>query len=231
MRLLGVEFRDYARFDRCFVPLDTGIRLLVGKNNSGKTSLLRALSALTALPFENPGQFSAEVARYARKQVPLPTYEMDILFDYEERDRGFFGADLGTWPSFAASSRRTWAFSFRVHPQSSSISLRGVALQFDGSRIPLVELSGNSLVQLVYDSRGVVVSRQGMAVKSYGPALSDSTQVYIYLAQGMFSEFPSLMNTRFVPAHRVVRPSLALQAQETLVDSADSLGIPSLTRR
>src|SRR6266436_4115778 len=160
MRLLGVEIRDYARFDRCFVPLDTGIRLLVGKNNSGKTSLLRALSALTALPFEKPSQFAPEVARYARKQLPLPTYEMDILFAYEVRDVSFLGADLGTLQTFAASTERTWAFSFRVYPQTSNILFVGASLRCDATQFSVIEVSGNGLLRLRYDSRGVVTIRE-----------------------------------------------------------------------
>src|SRR6267143_1215479 len=97
MRLLGVEFQNYAKFDRCFVPLDTGIRLLAGKNNSGKTSILRALSTLTALPFAQPTQIPQEITRYARKQNPFPTYEMEIFFAYEDADKSLLGADLSTW--------------------------------------------------------------------------------------------------------------------------------------
>src|SRR5712664_1232033 len=223
MRLLGVEFRDYARFDRCFVPLDTGIRLLVGKNNSGKTSLLRALSALTALPFGKPAAFSTEVARYARKQVPLPNYEMEIVFAYEESDSDFLGADLGGWPKFAAASKRTWAFSFKVYPQSSSIVLVDASLQCDATALPIIEVGPNNYVRLFYDSRGAIAKRQGRAFESAGPQLSDGTLVRTFSEEDIFSEFPDLMSTRFVHAHRVVRPNLGLQALETLADTAESL--------
>lgn len=46
MKFLGVELRRYACFDQQFVRLQPGLNFLVGRNNSGKTAVLRALPLL-----------------------------------------------------------------------------------------------------------------------------------------------------------------------------------------
>ena len=223
MKLLGVELQSYAKFDRCFIPLDTGIRLLAGKNNSGKTSILRALSALTALPFAQPTQFSPEIARYARKQNPFPMYEMEIFFAYEDVDKSLLGADLSTWGPFRNSEKRTWSFSFRVFPQSSAIRMSGVSLQLDTTSIPMTEFKEAKLIRLLYDGTGKALRGNSPQVASQGPQLPDGAAHQNFVPEEIFSAFPSLMRTRFVNAHRVVTPNLNLQALDTLRDTADSL--------
>jgi predicted ATPase len=49
MKLIGVEFDDYASFSKQFVRLDQQINLIVGRNNSGKTALLRGVSLINAV--------------------------------------------------------------------------------------------------------------------------------------------------------------------------------------
>src|SRR5271170_2937286 len=50
MKLLGFRFEAYACFDDCYLPLSEEMHVLVGRNNAGKTAILRGLTALSSLP-------------------------------------------------------------------------------------------------------------------------------------------------------------------------------------
>jgi len=50
MILKGAQFFNYACFNQQFVSLQESVNLLVGKNNAGKTALLKGVGALAALP-------------------------------------------------------------------------------------------------------------------------------------------------------------------------------------
>jgi len=224
MRLLGIEFENYACFERAFVPLDAGIQLLAGKNNSGKTALLRGLSTLTALPFEGWKPFAAEVARYSKSQKPHPSHYMRIHFRYEGKDRALIERNVEQWREFEDSIDRRWVFEFKVLPQNSCILLLGAELQFDHNKIPVLEASGANLTKLIYDERGKTQLRKGIGPIGYGAQLPEGNAAPIFSPDGLLSEFPALMKARIVHAHRVVRPNLGLQALDTLNESADSLG-------
>jgi hypothetical protein len=53
MRISGVEICNYAGFDRQYLPLKDGVQLLVGKNNAGKSALLRLLKFQTDQSWRN----------------------------------------------------------------------------------------------------------------------------------------------------------------------------------
>lgn len=53
MRITGIEICNYAGFDRQYVPIKGGVQLLVGKNNAGKSALLRLLKFQTEQSWRN----------------------------------------------------------------------------------------------------------------------------------------------------------------------------------
>ena len=90
MKLLGVEFRDFACFERQFVPIQSGMNLLVGRNNAGKTALLRGLSALSAVPIGNSLRtVPADLAGYIRCPN-VPTFPFELVCKIEDSDSFFF---------------------------------------------------------------------------------------------------------------------------------------------
>jgi recombinational DNA repair ATPase RecF len=123
MKFLGVEFRDFACFERCFVPMDTGIRILAGKNNSGKAAILRGLSALRALPFDGRAGMDNAIQRYARTQNPYPTYFLNIWCEYEGNDGSFFGDGEIRHRTYLQAKEFKWKFVLQVFPQTGSIAL------------------------------------------------------------------------------------------------------------
>src|SRR5438876_11047631 len=87
MKVLGVEFHGYACFEHQFVSLRPGINLLVGRNNVGKTALLRGLTVLKALPIESMSSFGLNLVDYVR---PRETFGVDLLFSIGQSGRNFF---------------------------------------------------------------------------------------------------------------------------------------------
>jgi len=224
MKLLGIELRNYARFKQCFVPLgDTGVRLLVGRNNSGKTAILRALSALSALPFRGNSPLPGDVARYLPDQSPL--YEMDIVFGYEDQEKTFFGSDLSLWSPFAAAVNKKWVYSFRALPHLGRIQLFTATLRADKDfDLPLIGFESNVLTRFMRNGHGIVSGRSQLRIAGNGPAAIDGTPVATYELDGPYlSQFAALMSTRYIHVHRVVKPYLSLQTLETLNDNAESL--------
>jgi hypothetical protein len=72
MKLIGIEFQDYAGFSKQFVPLRQGLNVLVGKNNAGKTALLRGVSLVNEIAgrggprFGEPEQYCLAMANGGR---------------------------------------------------------------------------------------------------------------------------------------------------------------------
>jgi len=85
MKLLGVELVNFASLDRQYVPLQTGINLLVGKNNAGKTAILKGLTLLASLPFvkSKPESPIESMGGYCRPGIP---FGFEVLTQLEEKD-------------------------------------------------------------------------------------------------------------------------------------------------
>src|SRR5258708_37214879 len=94
MKLLGAEIRNFACFEKQYVPLRQGIGVLVGKNNAGKTAILRALSALRALPFGptgTPGQRNVPINLDGYMTNDSPTsFSIEILCRIDESEAQYF---------------------------------------------------------------------------------------------------------------------------------------------
>ncbi len=113
MKLLGVELTDYACFGRQFVPLRPGINLLVGRNNAGKTAILRALTTLGALPIDRqPTPAPLELGSYCHGDSAI--FKLDLLYSTDESDRIFLheaGAPESWAPGLLLDGIARWRFS------------------------------------------------------------------------------------------------------------------------
>src|SRR5882762_9009885 len=87
MDLVGVEFTDFACFDRRFVPIRPGVQVLVGRNNAGKTALLRGLGALSGLPVgQATGRIEPELQGYTRNSTTNPSFGLNVWFTFGSDD-------------------------------------------------------------------------------------------------------------------------------------------------
>lgn len=206
MKLLGARFRDFACFDECFVPLNEGVQLLVGKNNAGKTALLRGLTALSALPV--PGAPSADanlsmdrnLSDYCRRDSSggEAAFNIDILFAVNAGDSKIVDKVLGL-PQVRNSASYVLEYSFRALCQNPRLGFEAAHLLHDSQKLPLIQ-SGQ---ELLYNANAQVAGRQPVPAE-------------------FFSCLANLRSVRIVDAHRVVKPQ-GLQQQNFLSTGAETL--------
>ena len=110
MKLTGFEVYNYASFDSQFVPISTGITVIAGLNNVGKTALLRALTIFTPglqLPYLHPDNSSSFSLVYELEEADLvningnPSYPLlttsdgsIVKADFTFNEPYFKGADI-----------------------------------------------------------------------------------------------------------------------------------------
>lgn len=229
LKLLGIEVTNYARFEKQFIPLDQGINLLVGRNNSGKTALLTAASSLARLPIYeeapmiSPGNEQPEALAYGHARI----VEFDLLFSSEnENDPRFL--DGPTWKSFVTGTHVLYRYSFELLPGQASAWLRSVSAQVNRIRYLILEWDQNTLVRRMFDPDGTEIGKtnQGMggAVAEGGRLMSSSLP-----RDDVFRQLYSLPRVVFIQAHRVVTDDTDLRAAYRLKQDAENLG-PFLQR-
>src|SRR5262245_46512208 len=86
MKLIGVEFVNFACFEDEFVRLDKGLTVLVGRNNSGKTALLRGMTLLADLAIEPRRTALKEFGGYVRSDNPNAPFGINVVFKVEPSD-------------------------------------------------------------------------------------------------------------------------------------------------
>jgi len=92
MKLIGIEFDNYASFDKRFVRLGDPINLIVGRNNAGKTALLRGILLINAI--RGSGPISGEPIQYVRNAQGDQGPIVRLVFELDdEMARTFLAAD------------------------------------------------------------------------------------------------------------------------------------------
>ena len=123
MKLVGIEIRDYACFERQFIPIRSGLNLLVGKNNAGKTSLLKAIAGLAAIqlqqrPFapEDTRTFVNGLTPYLRSSGAQAHYEVELFTQPEAGDPLPIAGDQALWTEVIQTSKPVVTYTFFVMP-------------------------------------------------------------------------------------------------------------------
>lgn len=197
MKLLGARFRNFACFEECFVPLDETVHLLVGRNNAGKTALLRGLTALSSLPVPGRTALDQQLREYCWNQSDDPPFGLDLLFAAESNDTGVLG-QLTQSPLLQSAANGTVEYNFKANCSSGRVDLLGASFSYATRKIVLLE-NGQ---QLAYSASGQLTGRSSVTQEFLSPLAN--------------------LNTVLVAAHRVVRP-WSLQQQNLLLSNAESL--------
>ncbi len=148
MEIIGVEFEHYASFSKCSVPINKGVTVLVGRNNVGKTALLRGLSILNLLA--SPPQRSApELLGYIEKQPSgIRFLKATISFRVQKTDT-FLEASAEWWRSFITKDPLL-AFTVLVSEQGAGFG--ECTLVWQGGRAELLSFDKNNLKLNHYDT-------------------------------------------------------------------------------
>lgn len=237
MRLLGFEFVNFACFDRQFVPLRPGITLLVGRNNAGKTAILRALSTLEALPVNQPKTVTAPIAGYYRQTG----FDFDLLYQMEESDASRFDLDAPVKNTVAAEGvrralteqlRRGEIFDrwrFRVIPSNYVVFLeRRFELDHstsDGKREAIIYANQNGQLfhhRVTYPSLNEAGVTNVRSVTLF--EAPDRARYPVFGTDEMSAPLRAFGAVKLIDPHRVVRNRQALQTTQVLPSDAQTLG-------
>lgn len=231
MRFLGVEFRDFACFQRQFVPIESGLNVLVGKNNAGKTAILHGLYGLNALPLDPRGGFPSNLADYARSRTPAPTYDFDILFEVEPGDPPFIAGAEQLWERALSENDVLLRYKFRVWPTSSLIGFlecHSRLVRQDKKTdlvVCAVDIKNKSIVRSFYNYPGLTVAQaNGKPFSSHSSAPDGSPVGSLSTFNDpLFKALESLRPVLFVAAHRVVQANTQMQTVENLTPEGGQL--------
>jgi energy-coupling factor transporter ATP-binding protein EcfA2 len=98
MELIGIQLHNYASFGSAYVPLRKGINLLVGKNNSGKTALLRSVTMLNQRL--DPREVYPEINGYYTTIDGSNDRLMDLVFELQPEDASRVAIQQEQWVRF-----------------------------------------------------------------------------------------------------------------------------------
>ncbi len=239
MKLVGIEIKNYACFERQYLPLRQGINLLVGKNNAGKTSLLKAIAALSAVPLQQRPYTSEDTRNFINDLVGyLPNagqknhFQVDVVFQFETGDPLPIAGDQQVGNEFIETRKPIAIYTFCIMPQNSEAQalFQCAKLQVDGSA-PLEFLSSENEGLLFHafehkngsfsELRNATLNRSGRTVM--GP---DNKTHWLPLPEtDHFRVLIPMLNNRYIATHRVVAPWMGIQTAERLPENAENLSV------
>jgi len=221
MKPLGVELVNFACFDRQFVPFRPGVNLVVGRNNSGKTAILRGLSALQALPLGTAVRsFPTDLTGYCRDSSTR--FGLEILYRIEETDSNsiFFRAPQDWLARVYEQGVARWRFTATQQPPLifQDCVLELPATTSGAERAALVVTNPNCVVNTLRfpdlsNAGGRQITNRNAAANvpmfDMGNQYSAPLEIFHHI--------------RLVHPHRVVYPIQPLQAAYELPGDAQNL--------
>lgn len=238
MKLVGVELINFACFERQFVPLRPGINLLVGRNNAGKTAILRGLSALAALPLSGPPQIPIDVAGYCREGSA--TFGFEILYQLEESEIDLFHLPDGV-QNTAAEEELTKVLSNHLKNKEAIARWRFTAFPFNrmvvftecAFELPPTPQGKRETVAFMRVSGGInirnlrfpdLVADKGSSVPTQQYGAPDGGQYPLFESGPLSMPLRVFGTVKTIDPHRVVLNRQGLQTTQSLPSNAQTLG-------
>jgi AAA ATPase domain/AAA domain, putative AbiEii toxin, Type IV TA system len=218
MKILGVRFENFACFDSCYLPLTGGVDLLVGKNNTGKTAILRGLTILKSLPIDPVLPLDGVLAQYARPGAH--SFDFHLLFKADRQDYEEFRSGSIFRLRDDPEGRRILDFHFRVFPGFNTVGLVTARFILDDEIVVLLERMGNGTDVLRYQAGPNPMRSQ---LPATGARAVDGSIWHTFNQAPYLRMMPNFRNTILVSAHRVVAATASLSFVEDLTSNAGSL--------
>lgn len=229
MELLGVEFTDYACFATRFIPLRAGVQILVGRNNAGKTAILRGLAAMSGLPFTLSAKLDPGLEGYCRETGPLPSFGLNIWYVLGALEWTHFVFNRDR-PSFFDPAASRLIFKFRVFPQQNTVGLDSCVIRTGANEIEAVhwQATGSYTLNRI-DEKGVIRHTEEIKLLGNRTQIADLGAFPLLSPTGLFKDLVPLMNVQFVDARRFARTNLLAKEERVLPANAESLAPYLLT--
>jgi hypothetical protein len=223
MQLLGVEFTDYACFKKRFIPLRPGVQILVGRNNAGKTAILRGLGALSGLPFTIAPKVDPSLEGYCRTRGMFPFFGLNVWFAVDSELWPLIAVDHREPPFYDPTDSRL-VYKFRVFPQQNIVGLDSVVLRTGAKELEIFrrESQGVPLVRRI-DPKGIVHHNEQLKVLANRSSVGDLGNFPIISPAPLFEKLLPLTIVQWVEAKRFSKANLQAKEEKVLPPNADSL--------
>jgi len=227
MQLLGVQVRNFACFEQQGVSLYPGINLVVGRNNSGKTALLRALATLPTLPIGSRLDPRASADGYVWDTNERRHFEMDIIFRYEWTD-----AELQTiFVKFEEAANLggpapVARYNFKVYPGANIASLLSLEIELNGTSYPVLSFrkkDSPDLVRFTYSFPSMTAVDNSIGYKSSSTKSAFGYHFDFSDNDPYLSPLKILKPVVYIDSHRVATNSMLLQSVHDLSRNAQNL--------
>ncbi|HEX3091238.1 MAG TPA: AAA family ATPase [Candidatus Angelobacter sp.] len=224
MKLLGLEFKGVAGYTRQFVSFENGINLITGRNNIGKSALLRSSTVLDHLPINSEpnrprgplirGYADSGIGNFRFSVLYLLNSDLDPALD-QNKDR---------WLPLCNSKTVQLRYDFSVDV-TGAILLDGVSVNVPQGEFPIIRVSkdGRALERLWYKTP-LWEQTNRTAMNLSGAVVSGGRVAGTLPADDLFGPLTELTKIRLVEAHRVFRDRLELRTVNSLQGEASELG-------
>jgi hypothetical protein len=227
MKFFGIEIRKFACFEQQVIPVHSGMNLLVGKNNSGKTAALRCVELLRSLPFPEREKQQAGLAEYCRGDTYRQevSFSLGVLFQLEYGDPQFIATTDPRLGKALFEGRSFLSLNFDVFPRRDSVELLGGTLRAPdliADELPVLQLRDRDLVQRNYSSPPVAQSEEIRVGKWTGSTSYQSN--YEFLPSFPLAEpLRQSMSVVRIAAHRTVDAAMKLASVDRLEPTANNI--------
>jgi predicted ATPase len=220
MKLIGIEFDDYASFDKQFVRLGDGINLIVGRNNAGKTALLRGISLINAI--RGSGTFSRESIQYVRDAQADQGPIVRLVFELDEETAGLF-LTADAFDYYFREYHTLVSFELEV-TQGGACFFAGADLLYGDSTDPVFSNVSQQLHLNRLASGGAIREMRQLGASARRDRLAPHNRSYFLPIPDFVSRvFRSLPLVFLVDAHRVPQGDMNLRAEANLSPDGSNL--------
>jgi len=224
MKLLGIEFKGVAGYPNQFVSFENGINLITGRNNIGKSALLRSSTVLGHLPINaQPNQPKGPFIRgYADSGAG--NFRFSILYLLDSDVDPALDQDKNRWISLCNSKTVLLRYDFSVDV-TGAILLDAVSVNVPQGEFPIIRPSndGRAFERLWYKTPLWEPTNRTSTLLN-GSVVSGGRVAGTLPADDLFGPLLELTKIRLVEAHRVFRDRLELRTVNSLQGEAAELG-------
>lgn len=238
MKLVGIEIRNYACFERQFIPIRRGLNLLVGKNNAGKTSLLKGIAALAAMPLDqrpfapqDTRAFVTDLTPYLRNSGGQANYEVNLFVQPEAGDPLPIAGDQAFWNQLIETSEPIAIYTLFVMPLQSDdqVVFDSAKLTIDGQDLQFLSSEKEGINYHGFEQKaGTFTEVRARNISMGGRNFVGPTGKthWVPIPEGdYFRVLAPLVHNRYIATHRVVAPWMGLQTAERLPENAENLPV------
>lgn len=226
MKLLGLEFKGVAGYSHQFVSFENAINLITGRNNVGKSALLRSSTVLDHLPINSePNRPRGPLIRgYADSGIG--NFQFSIIYLLDSDQDPVLDENKDRWIPLCNSKTVQLRYNFSVHGSGGAVLLDGVNVNVSQRELPIIRMSNdNRAFERLWYNTNAWQPANSSSTYINGTVLSGGRIASTLPSNDLFAPLTELTKIRLVEAHRVFRDRLELKTVSDLEGEAGELGL------